>query len=99
MKTLLLSSFFLLSPLAMAGNLTCNNIDSYYEEDSLEFVGHGQETTAYYFDNDSYYSIPCKTTALDGYICEDGSFLVRMSEEGYATVSNGVDPEVEFQCF
>ncbi len=99
MKTIIITLLLLFSLPSLADSLVCENIDSYFEEDTLEFVGYGQETTAYYFDNDSHYSILCETTGLDGYLCEDGNFTIQMSEGGYATVSNGLDPEVEFQCY
>jgi hypothetical protein len=99
MKTIISTFLLFFSLQSMADSLVCVNIDSQFEEDTLEFVGFGQETTAYYFDNDSNYSIACETTALDGYLCEDGNFSIQMSEGGYATVSNGLDPAVEFQCY
>ncbi len=84
---------------ANAANISCQNVDDSFEEDTLEFVQEGKTTYAYYFDNDSYYSIPCETTALDGYICEDANVTVRMYESGEAYVDYAGEASVEFNCF
>ncbi len=84
---------------AGAANISCKNVDEYFEEDTLEFVQEGATTYAYYFDDDSYYSVPCETTALDGYVCEDDDFTIKMYESGETYVDYYGELSIEFSCF
>ncbi len=84
---------------AHAANLSCSNTDDYWQEDSLEFIQEGSETSAYYFDNDSYYTIPCESTARDGYLCNGSGFTVRFYESGEAIVESSLREEVDFYCY
>ncbi|MCF8060658.1 MAG: hypothetical protein K9K67_15250 [Bacteriovoracaceae bacterium] len=83
---------------AFSANITCTNTDDYWEEDTLEFNQEGNTTYAYYFDNDSTYSIPCQATALDGLICEENGLRVRLYESGEAVVDSGSEEVVNFSC-
>ena len=82
----------------MADNMTCENVDEYWEDDALEFSQEGPTTVAHYFDNDSWYSLDCETSKLDGYVCEGDGLTITMDESGDAIVDHRNGDTVEFQC-
>ncbi len=98
MKLIALIGLLSLSTTTFAGYLSCNNIDSVWPQDTLEFAPEGTTTYAYYFDTESHYSLACEVTKGDGYQCEGSGLEVRLYETGEAFVSNGVDSDVAFQC-
>lgn len=98
MKFLILVFLTLASFELWADDMSCTNVDDYWKDDTLEFVKLGQTTYAYYYNNDSHYSIPCQTTMDDGLRCEEGKIEVRWYESGETIVSNGTDSPVEFDC-
>lgn len=100
MKNSIALILFLAFPLfSQAANLSCKNTGEVFTEDTLEFYDEGSQTYAYYFNNDSYESIPCEVTPRDGYFCQNGNYTVMMDEDGYASVWSRNDPEIEFNCY
>ena len=98
-QSLTLIAALLLSTSAFAANMTCENVDEYWEEDALEFTQEGKTTVAHYFDNDSWYGVDCETTMLDGYICEDEGFTITMYESGDTIVEYSSGETVDFMCY
>ncbi len=99
MKSLIFLIAQIFASSAYADNLSCKNMDAAFPDDTLEFYQEGATTYAYYFDGDSNFDLPCETTALDGYHCEDGSLSVSMDESGFTTVERSDGSEIEFNCF